>query len=130
MMRRKYSKKHKQWGWTTDNLDWYSERECQFNTVPSGYFDGANFFPRKSYYKRKAYSGYGSLKYHTTITSDGNASTTVPALSNFGSADVGGSCYGGGGSSSACGSGGGGGGDSGGGKPFSFVILSLGDQYA
>ena len=120
MMRRKYSKKHKQWGWTTDGLDWYSERECQFKPVPSGYFDDAKFFPRDSYYKRKAYSGYAPLKYHTTITSDGNASTTVFALSNFGSAEVGGSCYGGGRSSSTWGSGGGGGGggDSGGGKPF------------
>ncbi|KAI8141555.1 hypothetical protein BJV82DRAFT_168932 [Fennellomyces sp. T-0311] len=40
LMRRMYSKKHDQWGWTTDGLDWYSESECNFVTSPRGRFFG------------------------------------------------------------------------------------------
>ncbi|KAG2223651.1 hypothetical protein INT45_010010 [Circinella minor] len=109
MMRRKYSKKHKQWGWTTDGLDWYSETECQFTTCPSGKFTGSKFFPNMNARMRKGYSGYASTTNNTTTGSTNYSldMTSMCGISNFDSCDTGG------GSSGACGSGGGG--DSGGG---------------
>ena len=58
-MRRKYSIKHRQWGWTTDGLDWYSEKECNFTPSPKGVFRGARFYPENKNYKyASAYSGH------------------------------------------------------------------------
>ncbi|KAI8141553.1 hypothetical protein BJV82DRAFT_618223 [Fennellomyces sp. T-0311] len=42
LMRRKYSTKHNQWGWTTNGLDWYSHNECNFVTSSRKRF-GARF---------------------------------------------------------------------------------------
>ena len=58
-MRRRYSKKYQQWGWTTDGLDWYSEKECNFKPSPKGEFRGARFYPENKNYKyASAYSGH------------------------------------------------------------------------
>ncbi|KAI8141552.1 hypothetical protein BJV82DRAFT_618215 [Fennellomyces sp. T-0311] len=102
LMRRKYSKKLGEWGWTTDGFDWYSESECNFVPELSGEFFGATF--------RESQQPSNNP---TTDTTTGSSTFCSSGNYDFGSYDNGGISYSGGSSGGDSGGGGAsGGGDS------------------